>query len=246
MKRFTQEELLEMLPAHALGALSRDEMAAVDVAIREGSPAAEELRNELRAYQDVATAIATPQAVAPPPGARDRLLARIADGKQAAVATPPMRRPPAWLVGSLAATLALAIGLGAYSLSLRQALLRREHTLNSILEAEKDLHVVDVLASDTVSGPGIQFFWNEKQRRGVVHAFRMPPAPAGRSYQVWLLQDGKPVSISVFNSDADGHALVDNLTLPVSSRGASLVLVTEEPAGGSPLPTTTPFMRGTL
>jgi len=40
MKHFTQEELLEMLPAYALGALARDEMAAVDAAIAQSSPQA--------------------------------------------------------------------------------------------------------------------------------------------------------------------------------------------------------------
>lgn len=246
MRRFTQEELLEMLQAYALGALSRDEMIAVDAAIAEPSPASEELKKELRAYQEVAAAIAATRAVSAPVSARERLLARVADQKQAASSAAPTLRAPAWLTGSLAASLMVMIGLAAYSVSLRQSLLRREHTLNSILESDQNLRVATVLTSDSARGPGIQFFWNEKQRRGVVHAFRMPPAPAGRSYQVWLLQDGKPFSVSVFNPDPDGHALVDQLTLPPSSRGATLVLVTEEPTGGSPGPTTTPFMRGTL
>ncbi len=63
---------------------------------------------------------------------------------------------------------------------------------------------------------------------------------------VWLLQGGKPVSVSVFNTDPDGHAIIDQLTLPESTTGATLVLVTEEPAGGSPGPTMQPFMRGEL
>lgn len=246
MRRFTHEELLEMLPAYGIGALAPDEVAAVDAALTGASRQSEELRRELRAYESVATQVAELHATVPPAGARDRLLSRIAREKHATVTPPPASRVPRpWLV-ALAAALVLAFGLGAYSLSLRQALSRRESTLNAILEADRDLRVARVLSADSVNGPGIQFFWNEKQRRGVLHAFRMPPAPRGRSYQVWLLQDGKPHSISVFNSDRDGHALVQDLTLPPSSRGATLVLVTEEPAGGSPGPTTTPFMSGEL
>ena len=101
-------------------------------------------------------------------------------------------------------------------------------------------------AADTVRGPGIQFFWNAKQQRAILHAFRLQPAPAGRSYQLWLIADGKPVSAAVFNSDPDGHALVENIQVPPTPNGVTQVLLTEEPAGGSPLPTTKPFVGGVL
>ena len=97
-----------------------------------------------------------------------------------------------------------------------------------------------------MQGPGIQFFWNERQQKGVAHAFRLQPAPAGKSYQLWIIRDGKPESVKVFNSDADGHALVEGLTLPAKAAGVTQVLLTLEPAGGSPLPTSTPFVGGTL
>lgn len=244
MKSYTHDELLELLPAYALGALTPDEAAAVDAALRAGTPASEALRRELRAYEEVAVQMASANPIVPPAAAKERLFARVAAEKHAAL--PSAGRAPAWLIGALAASLVVAAGLGLWSVSLRQSLVQREATLNAILEADRELRVARVTADDTASAAGIQFFWNAKQRRGVVHAFHMPPAPAGRAYQVWLLQDGKPVSVSVFNTDADGHALVDDLTLPATAQGATLVLVTEEPAGGSPLPTTQPFMRGEL
>jgi anti-sigma-K factor RskA len=122
----------------------------------------------------------------------------------------------------------------------------RETTLNTLLHAEKDLIVVHMKAADTVKGPGIQFFWNEKHRTGVAHAFRLTPVPAGRTYQLWVIQDGKPVSVKLFNSDPDGHALVENLDLPPSSAGATALYLTVEPAGGSAAPTTTPIMGGAI
>ena len=246
MKRFTHAELLEMLPAYSLGALTREEAEAVDAALSDGSPESRELSTELRALQEVATRMASVHRIDPPPALKERLLARISAEKSATMPPGGLRRTPAWLVGVAAASLVAAVGLGLYSMNLRDALERRERQLNAILEADQQMHVARVMSADTMAGPGLQFFWNVKQRRGIVHAFRMPPAAPGRSYQVWLLQDGKPFSVSVFNSDADGHALVENLTLPETPRGATLVLVTDEPAGGSPGPTTTPFMRGEL
>lgn len=246
MKHYTQEQLLEMVPAYAVGALDAEEQQALQAALAGSTDDSARLRQELHAFQEVARQMATANEMTPAPAVKDRLLARIAAEKSASL--PRRARPTAtaWLFAATAASLLLAIGLGAWGVSQRSALQRRENTLNAILEADQQIRVARVLGEDTVAGPGIQFFWNEKQRRGVVHAFRMRPAPAGRSYQVWLLQDGKPFSVAVFNSDPDGHALVDRITLPETSRGATLVLVTEEPAGGSPLPTTTPFMRGEL
>jgi anti-sigma-K factor RskA len=122
----------------------------------------------------------------------------------------------------------------------------RETTLNTILHAEKDLRVIHMKAADTVNGPGIQFFWNEKHRSGLAHAFRLPPAPANHSYQLWVIADGKPASVKVFDSDPDGHAMVEGLALPPTSRGVTAVYLTVEPAGGSPTPTTEPILKGTV
>ena len=243
MKHYTHDELLELLPAYALGALAADEVSAVDAALRAGTPQSETLRQELRAFEEVATQMASAHPVNPPAAAKERLFARVAADKQAML---PVRRTPAWLGAALAASIVAAAGFGLYSMSLRKALDRRETTLNAILEADRQLHVARVVPDDASSMAGIQLFWNEKQRRGVLHAFHMPQAKPGRAYQVWLLQNGKPVSIGVFNSDPDGHALVDRLTLPESTAGATLVLITDEPAGGSPGPTTQPFMRGEI
>jgi anti-sigma-K factor RskA len=168
-------------------------------------------------------------------------------------------RPWAWAIG-LAASLLLAAALGVENARLRRALDdsgarlaaaraeadKRHQQLETLLEAEKDLYVAQMRSDDTVSGPGIQFFWNAKQHVAMAHAFRLRPAPAGRVYQLWLIRDGKPIPSTVFNSDPDGHALIENVAVPESTTGVTQVLLTEEPAGGSPQPTTKPFIGGSL
>ena len=54
---------------------------------------------------------------------------------------------------------------------------------------------------------------------------------------------GPPVSLGTFNTDSSGRALA-TLTVPAGLRIA-VTAVTEEPAGGSPQPTTTPFLAAT-
>jgi hypothetical protein len=51
------------------------------------------------------------------------------------------------------------------------------------------------------------------------------------------------VALGTFNSDADGRALA-SLALPAGLRIA-VTAVTEEPTGGSPQPTTAPFLAAT-
>jgi len=209
-----------------------------------------------------------PYTAPPAPAVRERLLsrvhreARVAPNNDApSVASSRARArfgSPRVAMLAAAALLIVAVGLGAATFALlgRQRELEasrvalaahlehRETTLNTLLHAEKDLRVIHLKAADTVKGPGIQFFWNEKEHSGVAHAFRLPPAPAKRAYQLWAIVDGRATSVKVFNSDPDGHALVESLTLPRTSRGATAIYVTLEPDRGSPAPTTEPFLRG--
>jgi anti-sigma-K factor RskA len=168
-----------------------------------------------------------------------------------------------WLTGvlgvGLAASLLFAVQRNSQVSSLNAALAQRDSllaertlhlaqrdsALNTVLEAERNLVMVNLVSTPT-EGPGIQFFWNVKQGRGMIHAFRLKPAAPGRSYQLWLIKDGKPVPSRVFNADADEHGLVWGIELPTELTGVSAVAITDEPAGGSPQPTTTPFMVGEI
>jgi anti-sigma-K factor RskA len=66
-------------------------------------------------------------------------------------------------------------------------------------------------------------------------------APASRTYQVWAIPDagGAPRSLGVFEGgDAD-----DVVELPADAfTGGATVAITVEPDGGSPAPTTAPFL----
>ena len=94
----------------------------------------------------------------------------------------------------------------------------------------------------TGQAPSARLFWSPSRRRVVMAVFHLAPAPAGRTYQLWAIAQGKPVSIGIFNTTPDGRA-VSAMTLP-AGLSFELTAVTEEPAGGSPQPTQTPFLIG--
>jgi anti-sigma-K factor RskA len=62
-----------------------------------------------------------------------------------------------------------------------------------------------------------------------------PPAP-GKTYQLWVIVEGKPVSLGIFDVGAEGRARMGAEKLP-ELRGPITIAVTEEPAGGVPQPT---------
>jgi anti-sigma-K factor RskA len=257
MTQFSREELLGLAAAYALGATTPDETAAIEAAL----PTSPELAAEVAAYRDVTVKLAQQHPASPSPSVRSAFLSGIAQNKSATLAPSRARsRAVAWLSVALAASVVYAVQLQLQYAGLERELVqrgaelavaqseaaRRNGQLNALLAADRDLYLVHLKTNDTLNGPGIQFFWNEKQHRALAHAFRLKPAPAGRAYQVWLLVKGKPVGVSVFNSEPDGSAIIENFTLPDSVAGVTDVLVTEEPAGGSPQPTTTPFIGGKL
>ena len=72
-----------------------------------------------------------------------------------------------------------------------------------------------------------------------------PPPPAGHIYEVWLQRGtGAPSPTKTLFSVTSSGA--GNIGLPESMSGVSAVLVTPEPAGGSPAPTHSPVIVAPL
>jgi anti-sigma-K factor RskA len=241
----------ELAAAYSLGALDAEEARAFEAALA-GSP---ELQREVAEYREVGALLAL-DAAAPgtgrPAGLRDRVMARAAASKGAAV-TP--RTPPllwlalaASLVGLAATSLLwfttrqglqdrdLAIAALRDSLAAREELLAyREAEINAILDPNVTLTLMGQADSPQ---PTIQLFWNRKTNRMLVHAFQLTPAASRRAYQLWFIpKDGAPIPSITFNTEPGGHGLVQGVEVPADMALAAAA-ITEEPEGGSPQPTT--------
>lgn len=107
---------------------------------------------------------------------------------------------------------------------------------------------VDSRAAHLVSTdrpPSARLVWSPSRGRVILSVAQLPPAPEGRTYQLWgIPAGGSPVSLGTFDTPADGQAVVA-LQVP-TGLDISVGAVTEEPAGGSPAPTSTPFLVGQL
>lgn len=245
--------------AYALGALPPDEVPAFETAMAH-DPAIAALVAEFR---ELAALIArSPGVASSRPELKSRVLARVASEKvhrlPAADPESGRDRRGAWLAAA-AVLLMGAAALLAWNLAKTRSELARIRTdlaiaqdslaaqtltLGTLLGGGEALTVVR-LSSTGAQPPGMQLFWNRRAGRGVLHAYGLPPAPPGRVYQLWLIRDGVPVPSQLFNSGPDGEVLVTNFALP-SGEGVTAAAVTEEPAGGSPQPTSPILLLGAL
>jgi hypothetical protein len=73
---------------------------------------------------------------------------------------------------------------------------------------------------------------------GVLRVSNLPQRP-GRVYEVWLLQDGKPVPSTLFQVHSDGTGAAG---IPDGLDDSTQVLVTSEPSTGSTKPTQKPVL----
>jgi hypothetical protein len=73
-----------------------------------------------------------------------------------------------------------------------------------------------------------------------ITAGQMPAMPAARTLQLWFVpKKGPPLSVAIFSPDSQGQVVI---VAPVNMavNEIAMLAVTEEPAGGSPHPTTAP------
>jgi hypothetical protein len=76
----------------------------------------------------------------------------------------------------------------------------------------------------------------------VLMATNLPPAPAGKTYEMWVIpKGGKPSPAGLFQSQPDG-TVTHVLNGPVDITTVAAVAVTVEDAGGAPQPTSTPII----
>jgi anti-sigma-K factor RskA len=232
--------VLDLLPAHALGALEAGEASGVD----EHLAACLICRAEAGTFEVVAGELsAAAPAAAPSPDLKDRLMQRAAGSRTPAAATEPTGwRPaltnllPVW--GAL--SLALIVTLAALSLSLWQRLDRLES-----LAAPGGMRAFALTGSEAAPEATGFVLVGADGRNGALVVDRLAPLGEDRQYQVWLIRDGQRTSGGVFSTDAEGYRGL-RIESAESLFAYSAVSVSIEPAGGSPQPTGPRVLGGPL
>ncbi len=236
------DNVMELLTAYALDALEPEETIQVIQLLQE-QPELRHTLADLRAAAD-ALPYALPEA-APPPELRQRTLDH-ALGRSSKAASPVVAdtsyRLRRWVMALAVVTL---IALVAAGIAWQQLAAARAE-ITSLRQQQQQLAetVAQSVALVELHGDNGHGSVVRTPNGSLVLAARLPQLQQDRVYQLWLIQGQEnPVSGGTFTVDAQGNALV---SLPPGAPllSADTFAVTNEPAGGSPGPTTPPLIAG--
>jgi len=166
-----------------------------------------------------------------------------------------------FMFGSLAASIAVAALLVTLALvwqrnnRLQTELARLSETVNQTQQelartrADRELLAAPEAHTATLAGTKMaerahaRLTFDARTGRAMLMAADLPPAPAGKAYQLWFIAEGKPpMPGRVFQPDARGHAEMHEI-IPPEGRTAAIFAVTLEPAGGVSAPTGEMYLK---
>jgi anti-sigma-K factor RskA len=250
----SHETFDELAAVYAVGALDGEDLARFEGHLAEGCPlCAATLRDSGEALDRLALS-GTP--AVPPPEVKAALLARVA-------ASRPSRRAPAgagwvpWAAATAAAAVIAAMITGGLVASrydarlgqmardtaaVRERLQRSEAALRDQVAVYRG--AVELLPDPATrvvvlhgAGPSpeasARMIWHDKAG-GHLFVANLPPAPAGKAYELWTLGGRAPEPAGTFQVDAAGRAT--HHVEPPAAPPAKFA-VTLEPEAGVPAPT---------
>lgn len=248
------DELSELYELYAMGAVEPAERRELEEHLERKCPGCTAGVAQAR-HLMTSLALAAP-AAEPPQRLRNRIVTMVAHGPERATSVTWLTH--AW--ATLAILMLVAVLIFVYNgqqLEIRVNALNRRvaaaERVNAELLANNRL-LVEALAlvnlpdaRQLVFGrPGQQppqgRVWVHPQRGVLLLASHLPPAPGGKTYEMWIVPKGAPpIPAGLFNSNPSGEA-THVWTEPVNIASNAAVGVTLEPAGGVPAPTSTPII----
>lgn len=231
-KEYIASGILELYVADAL---DQQERAAVEEQLKLHP----ELRIEVEAIEQALEDYAVAQAIVPSSGLKQRVLAGIPDTAKPAVKTEakvlPMTPALRW---ALAASVALILVMGAVILSLQSKVNGLGEQVASLSAQQAELTTIRSARTLKISLAGVEshtdadavVYWDTNNKEVMIDCVDLPQADEGHEYQLWALDNGKPVDAGLFGNGSSLKKLkkIDH---------AQAFAVTLEPKGGSVNPT---------
>ena len=88
----------------------------------------------------------------------------------------------------------------------------------------------------------VRIYWNVQKNRWVIEA-DLPPAPAGKVYQLWFVTSDEKISAGLIKSDHKGHGFAV-VSGPSNATRLAAAAISLEPEGGSEQPTSDIYAIG--
>ncbi len=254
------DELKELYELYALGAADAAERREIEEHLERNCPVCSPGVKQARRF--AASLALTAPAVEPPQRLRDRIVTAVAHGPERpssvtwlthawATLAVLMLAAVLWFVSAgrrLEAEIAAASRRLAEAQTVNAELMARNHMLAGALELITLPDARQLIFGRPQGEPPRGRIWVHAQRGVLLLASHLPPAPAGKAYEMWIVRKptaGAPIPAGLFNSDPQGEAM-HVWAEPVNVAAAAAVAVTLEPASGVPAPTSTPVIAATF
>ena len=249
------EELKANAAGYVLGSLEPEERRAFESHLAGCAECSAEVASLRPVVGLLATAV--PQ-VTPRAELRDRILSALGAGagQGANLKTRPdtddhaihdRKFSPALAWLPLAAAIVIAIGAAVYVARLQrqmgelQARFDQAQSTTAVLAAP-DLARIDLQGQPVAPDARARALWSRS--RGLVFtASNLPPLPAGRTYQLWIVTAQRPVGAGLVRPRGDGAVREVLSTSPDLTQPVAIAL-TIEPEGGVPAPTGDKYLVG--
>lgn len=227
------DEVLDLIPAYAIGATDPDETALVEATL----PRCPDAQVELDLYRSLSDDMraSVPQ-IEPPVALKSRLIAAT---KPTLTLLPPPPKPaakrlhPAW-IGLAAAVLLLIVSNVFW-------LLRSNTPTQDALLLTQDITWVR-LENDAGTNAWALMMWNPQGAGAVLCAYNFPELEAGQTYQLWLRSGDDEIDGGTFHVNDRGFGLL-RVRAGQSIDGFEFAGITTEPYG-STHPTGAAVVRG--
>lgn len=217
----------DLLAAYALDAV--DDPAELE-ALAERLASDPDARRELDAHREVAAELGGSVPVAPPPGVWEAVLAGIRSPEAPPVPLRRRSRPRLVRVAAWAAAAAALVGVGVVVGQRSAGDPDLERVAAAVAGSPAAVHRPLVAADGRPVGEIVL----AADGTGFIRLEGLDDLPQDRTYQVWAMRDGTPVSVAVLGPG--GRALAAfTYTGP-----ADAFALTVEPAGGLPTPSGEP------
>lgn len=228
------ERFEELKEAYALGALPENERREFE----EYLAAHPERQTEVQELSSIANLLAlSPEEQDPPPELRRSLLQTVR-----AEAPPRPSRSFADLTDTLKGLLTPArVALGGAALVVIGLISWNVALQDEVSKLQEEARSTRPVELESPSSPARGELVNVRGKMVLV-VEDMPPIPANKTYQIWVIEDDVPKPAGLFEPQ-DGTAAA---TVRGPVRKADMVAITVEPEGGSPAPTSDPLLSAKL
>jgi len=231
------EELRELLPAHALDALSPEEMREVEVHLLN----CEECQRDLVQLRETAGILAEGVTPANPPLAlREKILEAVHARPQVIVL------PRLWALGFATVAVALVVVLAGISLTLDHRLAELTTRLASqqqVLALLTDPSAKTAALTGSVQA-NVRFVYDPQRQQGALVVIDLRDPGTDLVYQLWLVAGKEPQNAGVFRPVPDRPIFVP--VVADFSRYQAVAISVEHGPTGAQRPTRPPILVGTL